>query len=98
MRYVFEIIDKSGRKIHLSKERWSHIRKKHPEIKEWELIKEALKNSDKMIDDEFVESIRYFYKFHKHEKKPNRYLCVIINYLNGEAYVVTAYFTKDIKW
>jgi len=33
MDYVFEIIDKSGRKIHLSKERWNkHIRLEHPNI------------------------------------------------------------------
>ena len=29
---LFNIIDKTGRKIHLSKERWRHIRIEHPEI------------------------------------------------------------------
>lgn len=94
MTHVFEITDKFGRKIHLSKERWTHIRKKHPEVKEWESIREALEKPDKIIDDEFSKSIKYFYRFHKHAKKPNRYLCVVINYLNEGAYVLTAYFTK----
>jgi len=31
MVFIFEIYDISGRKIHLSKERWSHIQK-HPEM------------------------------------------------------------------
>ena len=98
MSRIFEIIDKTGRKIHLSKERWTHIRKKHPEVKEWELIKETIEEGDKIIDNEFSESIKYFYKFYKHAKKPNRCLCVVINYLNGKGYVLTAYFTKNIKW
>jgi len=98
MNHIFKIIDKAGREIHLSKERWTHIRKKHPEVKDWELIKETLEKEDKVINDESSESIKYFYKFYKHAKKPDRYLCVVINYLNGESYVLTAYFTRNIKW
>ena len=30
MDIIFEVEDKSGRKIHLSKERWEHITTKHP--------------------------------------------------------------------
>ena len=97
MDHIFEITDKSNRKIRLTKERWSHIRKKHPEVQEWEWIKETLENSEKSVEDEYVESVIYFYRFYKHAKTPNRHLCVIINYLNGEGYVRTAYFTKHIK-
>lgn len=46
MDYVFEIIDKSGRKIHLTKERWTHIRKKHLEIEETEISRLKGKISD----------------------------------------------------
>ena len=98
MNHIFKIRDKRGREIHLSKERWTHIRKNHPEVNEWELIKEAIEARDKIIDNEFSESIKYFYKFYKHAKKPDRYLCVVINYLNGKGYVLTAYFTKKIEW
>ena len=98
MTNIFEITDKTGRKIHLSEERWGHIRKKHPEVEEWESIKQTLEKPDKILEDDFSESIKYFYKFYKHSKKPKRYLCVAINYLNGEGYVLTAYATKDIKW
>ncbi len=45
MTWLFEIEDKSGRKIHLTKERWSHINQEHPEIADYlEEIKETLKN------------------------------------------------------
>ena len=32
MDIIFEVIDKTGRKIHLSKERWSHITMIHSEM------------------------------------------------------------------
>ena len=50
MSNVFEIIDKSGRKIILTKERWRHIRKKHPEVEEVEEIKETIGKPDKIIN------------------------------------------------
>ena len=32
MNVIFEVIDKTGRKIHLSKERWNHLATKHPDM------------------------------------------------------------------
>jgi hypothetical protein len=95
--YVFEVIDKTGRKIHLSKERWSHIRKKHPEIENLELIEQTIKNPDKVIPFIYDEKIYYFYKYFKNLKAPKQYLLIIIKYLNGEGFIITAYLEKDIK-
>jgi hypothetical protein len=97
MDYVFEITDKSGRKIHLSKERWTHIRKKHPEIETYEIIKEGIGKFDKITSHDFDSSVHYYCKFYKHKKPSKRYLCVAIKYLNGEGYVITAYFDNKIR-
>ena len=43
MSNIFEVIDKTGRKIRLSKERWKHIRMEHPEIVNSEDIEEVIK-------------------------------------------------------
>ena len=40
---VFEIVDKTGRKIHLSKTQWTHIREEHPHVIETEDIENTLK-------------------------------------------------------
>jgi len=32
MDKTFEIVDKTGRKIRLTRKQWSHIRQDHPEI------------------------------------------------------------------
>lgn len=49
---IIEIIDKSGRKIHLTEERWKHI---------------------------------------------SKHLRVIVNYLNGDGFIVTAHFVEKIQ-
>ena len=50
MSNIFEIFDKTGRKIRLTSEQWTHIRKKHPEVENPELIEEALRKPDKITD------------------------------------------------
>ena len=103
MTNVFEVIDKSGRRVHLSNERWKHIRKKHPEIQDFEQIKETIQKPDKITSynyDETVyydETIYYFYKYYKNRPLSYRYLLVAVKYLNGEGYVATAYFSAKIK-
>ena len=48
MNHVFEIIDKSGRKIRLTDKQWSHIRQDHPEIENfiWWKVREEEKVAD----------------------------------------------------
>jgi len=98
MNSIFEIKDKSRRKIHLSKERWSHINQDHPEIADYvEEIKETLERPDKIATFNFDENIRYYYKYVKSRASSAKYLLAIVKYLNGEGYVVTSYFVRHIK-
>ena len=88
---VFEIFDKSGRKIRLTKKQWSHIRRDHPDVQEHE------------IESTLVEPLQvmskgrnkfYYYAYFENRKFAAKYLRVIVKYLNGEGFVVTAYFVK----
>ena len=94
---MIEIIDKSGRKMHLSKERWRHIRKKHPEVEDLEQIKETIENPDKITEYSFDEDVHYHYKFYKNTKPSLKYLLVIVKYLNNSGYIISAYFKSYIK-
>lgn len=98
MIWVFEIKDKSERKIHLSKERWNHINQEHPEISEYaEEIKETLENPTKITDYSFDENVKYYYKYFKDRKSSAKYLLTIVKYLNGGGFIITAYFVGSIK-
>ena len=96
MDIVFEIKDKFGNKIHLSKERWKHIREYHPDVENCDEISETLQKPDKIIADE-REGVNNFYKYLKHKKQKSKFLKVIVKYLNGEGFVMSAHFTRNIK-
>jgi hypothetical protein len=97
--YILEIIDKSGRKIRLTKRQWKHILRRHSDMINYQdEIKETLKNPQKITNHPYDEKSRYYYSYVKHKQGHNKYLLVIVNYLNGDGFVITAYFRGNIKW
>jgi len=93
--HIFEVIDKFGRKIHLSKERWGqHIKPIHPEIQNPEEIEEVLKNPGIVNPSDRDENVRWYYKYNKQRK---RYFKVSVKYLNGKGYVITAHYARKIE-
>ncbi|HIH17973.1 MAG TPA: hypothetical protein HA282_01225 [Nanoarchaeota archaeon] len=94
---IFEVKDKTERVIYLTNERWSHIRKRHPEVNDLELLKETLGKPDKITDYSFDENVRYYYKDYKNKEPPNRYLQIVVKYLNNHGFIITAQFKKHVK-
>jgi len=77
MTWIFEVEDKSGRKVHLSDERWKHLNQEHPEVAPYlEDIKETLKNPLKITTYEYDENVKYYHKYFK-ERESAKYLLVI---------------------
>ena len=68
MEIILETIDKTGRKIRLTKKQWNYIRQHHTEVEDPEEIKETLQRPDSIILDE-REDVKYFFKFFKHKKQ-----------------------------
>ncbi|MEK6898440.1 MAG: hypothetical protein AABX28_03735 [Nanoarchaeota archaeon] len=98
---IFEVTEKIGRKIRLTKKQWKHIQK-HPHMHEsLEIIKDTIKNPLTKRFDEFDESVNYFYREYKEMEPRERYLFVSVKYLNGEGFVITSFYTNKItgsKW
>jgi len=66
---IFEVIDKTGRKIHLSKERWSHIVTKHSDMSDKiELIIDTLVKPTLIEPHKYDDNMRNYYKYYKPEK------------------------------
>ena len=95
MDYVLEVIDKSKRKIYLSKERWNHISKEHPNIN-LQNIEESLIHPFKIISNGQRE-VEDYYLYLKHRKTKSKYLKLIVKYLNGKGFVITAYFVRQMN-
>ena len=96
MNYVFEIADKTGREIKLTKRQWKHVIKRHPYMEKYlEEIKETLKIPDKLIIKLYNKG--YYYKNYKYLKKPNKFILVVVKYLNRDGFVMSAYFVDKIS-
>ena len=95
---LFEFKDKDDKTIYLTKERWSHISIEHPEIASYiKEFNEILNNPTKIIDYYNDNKVKYYYKYFKDRKEKSKYLLVIVKYLNGEGFIITAYFVRNIK-
>ena len=98
MDLIFEVIDKTGRKIRLTKKQWNHITRKHPQVANYkEDIIETLKNPLKITGYILDEHIRYYYKYFKHKNTPEKYIKVVVKYLNREGFVISVFFDRNIK-
>ncbi len=96
MSNVFEIVDKSGRKVILTKDKWTHIRIVHSNVENSEDITETLQKPDKVIHDE-REEVVYFFKYFKYKKWKSKFLKVVVKYINEEGSILSAYFVRNIR-
>ena len=94
MGFIFEIKDKSGRRIHLSQERWAHIQKHSEMTNQAENIIHTLQFPDKILQFEYDPKVRFYFK---HSKERKQYLFVSVKYLNGEGFIITSFYTDRIE-
>lgn len=96
--FVFEIIDKTKREIRLTKRQWRHINNRHPIITNYiEELKETLKNPDAIKNSKTDENVYFYYKYFKYLKSPDRYILLIVKYLNSHGFIISTFFEKYIK-
>ena len=95
---ILEVADKSGRKIQLEKDAWKHIAGEHPELSNYlEYIEDTLRSPTKITDYSEDDSVRYYYRYYKNRRSSAKYLLVVVKYLNGVGFIITAYFVRNIK-
>ncbi|MDO8508701.1 MAG: hypothetical protein Q7S27_03380 [Nanoarchaeota archaeon] len=98
MNIIFEVIDKTGRKLRMTNWNWEHIIRRHPEISsEKEKIIETLENPDKIIGSLKDDKVRFYYKYYKHRPSKNKFMMVLGRYLNGEGFIISAHFLSRIR-
>lgn len=95
---LFEVTDKSGRTIYITRERWSHIASEHPAIADKvEEIKESLTSPLTIRESNNDPNVRLYYRYYKNIKLKEKYLLVVAKYLNGEGFIITSYYVNKIK-
>ena len=98
MTIVFEVKDKTGRKLRMTDFNWHHIVKRHPEIaSQKDKIIETLENPDKITASREDEDVKYYYKHYKTLPSPYNFMRIIAKYLNGEGFVISSHFVKALQ-
>lgn len=70
---ILEAKDKTGRSIHLTDERYNHI-KNHPEMQNsLDIIEEAIKDPQKITDYSLDPDTKYYYRHYKNRKSKAKY-------------------------
>ncbi|MBI2109690.1 hypothetical protein HYT58_00765 [Candidatus Woesearchaeota archaeon] len=99
MSIIFEIIDRTKRKLYLSKKQLKPIVSKHPEMQgKLGYIEATLIAPHKICDySDIAKGVVYYYRYYKEISSKAKYLRVIVKYLNGEGFVITSYFVDKIE-
>ena len=94
---VLEVHSKLGKVIRLDEDRWKHV-VEHPEMeKQIPKIEETLVGPDEVRESVRMSSIWLFYKFYPNSPVSEKYLLVAVKVLDGEGFIVTAFFTDKVK-
>jgi len=94
---VLEVRSKLNKVIRLDEDRWKHVLE-HPEMKnQSSQIEKTLVKPDEIRESKRSSSIWLFYKHYANSPVSEKYLLVTVKILNGEGFIVTAFFTDKVK-
>lgn len=86
-----------GHSVRLTDERLTHILE-HPEMKEMGAeIERVLLRPQLVRRSRSDETMRLFYQFYAQTIVGGKWLCVVVKYVENDAFVVTAYLTDKPK-
>ena len=93
---IFAVQEKNNKIIYLTKERWSHIIRSHSTVN-IEDIRNTLEKPLLITKDKEEQDIRYYYKYFKTILSEEKYLMVVVKYLNGKGFIITSFYTDKIE-
>ena len=91
------LYDHQGRAIRLTDERRNHILR-HPEMVGLdEDVERTLATPDSVVESVSDTETRLCYRYLAQTLVGPKYLCVVVKVLPGDAFVITAYLTDNVK-
>ena len=96
-RRTRRIIDYADRTVRLTDERLDHIRE-HPEMVGRERrIREVLQKPDVVFTSHKDSSVHVYYRHYERGPVGSKHLMVAVKILEEDAFVITAFFTDEVK-
>ncbi len=70
----------------------------HPEMTEMEPAIEMVLHNPEMVRRSNTDSaVHLYYRYHENTAVGNKWLCVVVKYLENDAFIITAYLTDKLK-
>jgi hypothetical protein len=92
-----KITDCFGRVVRLTDERLAHILE-HPEMRGMEdEIERVLRQPQWVRQSKSDADVKLFYEFYAQTVVGGKWMCIVVKYLENDAFVVTAYLTDKPK-
>ena len=90
--------DVHDRSIRLTEERQRHLQTAHPEMAgAVPRIAETLANPDRIVRSVTDETVELFYRHYPSTPVSSKFLCIVVKFVVGDSFIVTAYYTDTIK-
>lgn len=94
---MLEVRSKLEKVIRLDDYRWKHMLA-HPEMEnQLSKVEETLVDPDEVRESVRSSSVWLFYKLYTKTSVSRKYLLVAVQVLDGEGFIVTAFFTDKVK-
>ena len=92
------LLDYQGRAIRFPEERWQHIRQRHRDMADMEAAIGSTLLAPEHIrrDAADPDTVRLYYKWFPVTPRGSKWVRVAVKFLNGDAYVLTAFLTGRI--
>ena len=94
---ALELSDVWGNSVSLTEERRAHLLE-HPEMQGQEdKLAETLLEPEVVIQSQSDDAVRLFHRFYRRLAIEDKYLCVVVKYMEDSVFIITAYFTDKVK-
>ncbi len=91
------ITDYRGRQVRLTDERLTHI-VQNPEMANMEsAIQDALIEPEVIRKSRTDGSVHLYYQYREGTTVGDKWLCIVVKYLEDDAFIITAYLTDNLK-
>jgi len=91
------IIDYADRTVRLTDERLSHIHERPEMVGQERRIREVLQKPDVVFTSHKDSSVHVYYKHYTRSPARSKHLMVAVKILEEDAFVITAFFTGEVK-
>jgi hypothetical protein len=89
--------DYQGRQIRLTEERWRHILSRAEMLGMEEAIEQTLLHPQVVRQSNTDDAVYLYYRYRENTQVGDKWLCIVVKYLEDDAFIITAYLTDKLK-